>query len=45
MKYLNCLIERRPVLDEIQNKTTNPTQMNFDQLSQLPTGLKKQIST
>ena len=30
MKYLDCLIERRPVLDEIQNKTTNPTQMNFD---------------
>ena len=30
-----------PVLGEIQNKTTNPTQMNFDQLSRLPAGLKK----
>jgi hypothetical protein len=35
------LIERRPVLDEIQNKTTNPTQMNFDEFKSITSRIQK----
>jgi hypothetical protein len=41
MKYLNCLIERRPVLDEIQNKTTNPTKVNFDEFKSITSRIQK----
>jgi hypothetical protein len=35
------LIERRPVLDEIQNKTANPTQMNFDEFKSIASRIQK----
>jgi hypothetical protein len=41
MICLNCLIERRPVLDEIHNKMTNPTQMNFDEFKSITSRIQK----
>jgi hypothetical protein len=41
MKCLNCLIERRPVLDEIQNKTAKPMQMNFDEFKSITSRIQK----
>jgi hypothetical protein len=35
------LIERRPVLDEIQNKTANPTQVNFDEFKPITSRIQK----